>query len=112
MLDRRVRGECVVAALTYFFPPPRGFVVGAIVPSPSPSRPVPGSGGSTKGALMIARRLGACSTLLILLAASPVLAAPGDFDPSFGTGGVVVGPSGSVFTDVERQPDGKLVAVG
>jgi len=61
---------------------------------------------------MIVRRLRAYSILLLLSAASPALAAPGDLDPSFGTGGVVLGPLGSQFFDVVRQPDGKLVAAG
>lgn len=58
------------------------------------------------------RRLRACSLLLLLSVAAPVLAAPGDLDPSFGTGGVVLGPFGTYFSDVVRQPDGKLVVAG
>jgi uncharacterized delta-60 repeat protein len=61
---------------------------------------------------MNARRLRVYSTLLLLVAASPVLAVPGDLDPSFGTGGVVLGPVGSQFYDMVRQADGKLVAAG
>jgi uncharacterized delta-60 repeat protein len=60
----------------------------------------------------MARRLSAYSILFLLSVASPVLAAPGDLDPSFGTGGVALGPTGSQFFDVVRQPDGKLVAAG
>ena len=42
-------------------------------------------------------------------------AAPGDLDPSFGSGGrAILTPGGRevVYTDVAIQPDGKIVLVG
>ena len=46
--------------------------------------------------------------------ATPALAAPGDLDPGFGTGGTVVTtfPVGSFANAVAVQPDGMIVAVG
>ena len=50
---------------------------------------------------------------------SPANAAPGDLDPSFGTGGIVTtdfglssGGNGASVQALVRQPDGKIVAVG
>lgn len=53
------------------------------------------------------------STLaLSLLARSAIsIAAPGALDPSFGSGGIAVGPVG-YFTDAGLQSDGAIVAVG
>src|SRR5947208_3347878 len=55
----------------------------------------------------------------LLVHAPAALAAPGDLDPTFGSGGEVVTPldQGGVFGDVvvrgvALQPDGKLVVVG
>jgi uncharacterized delta-60 repeat protein len=44
----------------------------------------------------------------------PVIAAGGDLDASFGTGGTVIAtfPGGSYATAVAMQPDGKIVVVG
>lgn len=42
-----------------------------------------------------------------------VLAAPGDLDTTFGTGGIVTTPLGGVgYNPIVIQPDGKLVVVG
>ena len=50
---------------------------------------------------------------LILTLTLIVLAAPGDLDPTFGTGGIVTTPVGSPgFNPIVMQPDGKLVVVG
>ena len=54
----------------------------------------------------------AVSAALLIL--RPAAAAPGDLDPSFGSGGTVdtpIGSSASVF-DIVVQPDGKIVAAG
>src|SRR5437763_12174475 len=50
----------------------------------------------------------------LLTHAPAALAAPGDLDPTFGSGGEVVTPldQGGVFDDVAFQPDGKVIAVG
>lgn len=52
--------------------------------------------------------------LVGLLASSSALAAPGDVDTSFGTGGVTSTAAGpwSMAYDVVEQPDGKLVVAG
>lgn len=54
----------------------------------------------------------AVSTALLIL--RPAAAAPGDLDPSFGTGGTVDTPIGSSASvgDIVVQPDGKIVAAG
>ena len=55
---------------------------------------------------------------LILILPPLVTAAPGDLDPSFGTGGKVTtnvfpgAPSGNVIRDMTVQPDEKILAVG
>jgi uncharacterized delta-60 repeat protein len=56
---------------------------------------------------------GALVAIVSLLAALAV-AAPGDLDPGFGSGGrvVVTLPSQSHLGDLASQPDGKIVAVG
>jgi uncharacterized delta-60 repeat protein len=53
----------------------------------------------------------------VLLTPAAVCGAPGDLDPSFGSGGVVttaigMGPLASTATAVALQPDGKIVAAG
>ena len=60
-------------------------------------------------------RLLAASTCAAVLASAPTAAAaPGDLDPAFGTGGIVLTPFGSddYVRDVALQPDGKTVAAG
>jgi uncharacterized delta-60 repeat protein len=55
------------------------------------------------------------ASLALAFASSTALAAPGDLDPSFGSGGrVVLTPGGreTVYTDVAIQPDGKIVLAG
>ena len=50
-----------------------------------------------------------------VLSVSGAAAAPGDLDPSFGTGGIVstdLGAGGTRLQALVRQPDGKLVAAG
>lgn len=54
-------------------------------------------------------------TLALLAAPRLGLAAPGDLDPTFGTGGIVRTPVVPLYDgawDVLVQPDGKIVAVG
>ncbi len=57
----------------------------------------------------------AIALVLTAVLRSPAAAAPGDLDPSFGNGGIVIGPavSGSTFVgvDVALQADRKVVAV-
>ena len=60
---------------------------------------------------MAARALIPC-TLTLLLCARMSAAAPGDLDPTFGTGGIALGPVGSNAEAIVRQPDGKLVVAG
>jgi uncharacterized delta-60 repeat protein len=66
----------------------------------------------------MARRLGLqialASTLLLLLAAGPVAAAPGDLDTDFGNGGrLIFDFGGNDFAfDVLTQADGKTVTIG
>jgi uncharacterized delta-60 repeat protein len=51
----------------------------------------------------------------LLAAAAPAAARPGDFDRSFGDGGVAVGPGGSPLNQIESmalEPDGGLSVVG
>jgi uncharacterized delta-60 repeat protein len=51
--------------------------------------------------------------LLSSVLAAPALAlAPGEVDSTFGQGGMVVTPGTGVLFDLERAPDGKLVAIG
>jgi uncharacterized delta-60 repeat protein len=62
----------------------------------------------------IARSTGVLVTVLALLGVSTSLAAPGDLDPSFGTGGIVETAIGSaaMANGVALQPDGKIVLAG
>ena len=59
---------------------------------------------------------GTLAALLALALATPALAAPGDLDPTFGTGGIVKTAIGTANDADARtllqQPDGKLVAAG
>lgn len=50
--------------------------------------------------------------LMVLGAAAPALAAPGDVDTSFGDDGAATGPAGSNFAEIALDPDGKIVAAG
>jgi uncharacterized delta-60 repeat protein len=52
--------------------------------------------------------------LATVLGAAPALAAAGDLDPAFGTGGTVTTsfPGGSYASAVAIRPDGRIVAVG
>ncbi len=66
---------------------------------------------------LFASRVGllAAGVVAILLAAGGALAAAGDLDPTFGTGGTVttaIGPEAESADAVEVQPDGRLVATG
>jgi uncharacterized delta-60 repeat protein len=75
---------------------------------------------TTQGVWIMASgiRRGMCSVVIAALVvagvATPALAAPGDLDPGFGTGGTVVTafPVGSFANAVAVQPDGRIVAVG
>ncbi len=51
---------------------------------------------------------------MLLVAAGSALAsaAPGDLDPTFGTGGIVTSSFGATGNDMALQPDGKIVVVG
>ncbi len=63
---------------------------------------------------LVATILAGLMNLALPGAPSVASPAPGDLDPSFGTGGVALAPIGinSMAFDVTTQPDGKLVAVG
>jgi len=52
--------------------------------------------------------------LLLLVTPSSIEAAPGDLDPTFGNGGIVITPVGnfSAAYSLAVQPDGKIVAAG
>lgn len=56
--------------------------------------------------------LGLVGAALGLGSGSSALAAPGDLDPSFGSGGQVIADFGSIANGVALQPDGKLVVAG
>lgn len=58
---------------------------------------------------MLAASLAALTLSGLLIATGPALAAPGELDPAFGSGGVLVdGPPGG-FQAAALQPDGKIV---
>lgn len=68
-----------------------------------------------KGRILVA----ACVTLLLCVSMGSAIrafAAPGDLDPTFGTGGLVANSFGSSYSygawAIALQPDGKIVAVG
>jgi uncharacterized delta-60 repeat protein len=67
-------------------------------------------GGSARRLVAI---LAVAAAVLIPVAAGPAAAAnePGTLDPSFGAGGIVTGPFGSL-ADVVVQPDGKILVAG
>ena len=55
------------------------------------------------------------AVLMILVVTSPSMAAPGDFDVTFGVAGFVrtpIGTGASQAQDIAVQPDGRIVAVG
>ena len=60
--------------------------------------------------------LGTLAAAAVAVAAAPALAAPGDLDPAFGSGGIRLFGSQTVGMDVAKamlvQPDGKLVIAG
>jgi uncharacterized delta-60 repeat protein len=58
------------------------------------------------------RRSLAGTLVFMLCCSTTAFADPGDLDPTFGSGGVVIAPSTSQGSALARQPDGKLVAVG
>lgn len=64
---------------------------------------------------MNSRRAALLTVVLTLIPASSALAAPGDPDPTFGTGGQVAvppGTTGGTASALAIQPDGKLVVAG
>ncbi|WP_017237409.1 CARDB domain-containing protein [Streptomyces sp. SS] len=70
--------------------------------------------GRRRGAGGRAGALAACGLALALAVPGTALAAPGDLDPTFGTGGRVTTPLPGYAEghDIARQGDGKLVMVG
>ncbi|MEX0172754.1 calcium-binding protein [Streptomyces sp. LMG1-1-1.1] len=70
--------------------------------------------GRRRGAGGRAAALAACGLALALALPGTALAAPGDLDPAFGTGGRVTTPLPGYAEghDLARQADGKLVMVG
>jgi uncharacterized delta-60 repeat protein len=53
-----------------------------------------------------------CACMALLLVAVPAAAAPGELDPTFGTGGKLTGTFGGEATAVALAPDGRIVVAG